>query len=85
MFCRMDKRNFKKNQNFRRNNRRSVENLREEMKEQKEDFRETFVKAKEPESSHTTLKAIHHDTPNKIVKSLIVSDSSFQNWVFIVK
>ena len=46
------------------------------MKEQTEDFRETFVKAKEPKSSHTVLE-VHHDAPNKIVKSLIVSDSSF--------
>ena len=49
------------------------------MKEQIEDFRETFVKAKEPESSHIVLEEIHHDAPDKIVKSLIISDSSFQN------
>ena len=49
------------------------------MKEQIEDFKETFVKAKEPESSYTILEEIHHDAPNKIVKSLIVNDSSFWN------
>ena len=46
------------------------------MKEHTKNFRETFVKAKEPESSHTVLEGTHHD---KTVKSLIVSDSSFQN------
>ena len=49
------------------------------MKEKTKDFRETFVKAKEPKSSHIVLDEIHHDTLDKIVKSLIVSDSSFQN------
>ena len=47
------------------------------MKEQTEDFRDTFVKAKELESSHTVLEEIHHDAPNKIIKSLIVCDTSF--------
>ena len=49
------------------------------MKEQTKDFRETFVKAKEIESSHIILEGIHHDASDKIVKSLIVRDSSFQN------
>ena len=43
------------------------------MKEQIEDFRETFVKSKEPRSSHTILEGTHHDAPNKIVKSLFLS------------
>ena len=47
------------------------------MKEQIEDFREAFFKAKEPESSHTVLEEIHHDTSDKTIKSLIVCDSSF--------
>ena len=76
----MDRRNFNRNQNYRRNNRRrSVDSLREEMKEQTEDFRDTFVKAKEPKNYHTIIEEIHHDAPDKIVKSLIISDSSFQN------
>ena len=75
----MDKMNFNRNQNFRRNNRRrSVDSLREEMKEQIEDFRDTFVKAKEPKSSHIVLEEIHHDAPNKTIKSLIVCDCSYQ-------
>ena len=49
------------------------------MKEQIEDFRETFVKAKEPGNSHRVLEGTHHDAPDKTIKSLIVSDSSFQN------
>ena len=49
------------------------------MKEQIEDFRETFVKAKELGSSHTVLEGTHHDVPNKIINSLVVSDFSFQN------
>ena len=76
----MDRRNFNRYQNYRRNNRRrSVDRLREEMKEKIEDFRETFVKAKEPKSSHIVLEEIHHDAPDKKVKSLIICDSSFQN------
>ena len=47
------------------------------MKEKIEDFRDTFVKAKEPESSHIVLEEIHHDAPDKTIKSLIVCDSSF--------
>ena len=47
------------------------------MKEQTEDFRETFVKAKKPKSSYTILEEIHHDAPDKMVKSLIISNSSF--------
>ena len=75
----MDRRNFNKNQNYRRNNKRNDENLREEMKEQSKDFKDTFVKAKEPKSSHIVLEEIHHDAPNKTIKSLIVCDSSYQN------
>ena len=76
----MDRRNFNRNQNYRRNNRRrSVDSLREEMKEQIEDFRETFFKAKELESSYTNLEEIYHDAPDKTIKSLIVCDSSYQN------
>ena len=73
----MDRRNFNRNQNSIRNKRRSVDSLREEMNEQIEDFRYTFVKAKEPKSSHTVLEEIHHDAPNKTIKSLIICDSSF--------
>ena len=47
------------------------------MKKKIENFRETFVKAKEPESSYSNLKEIHHDAPDKTVKLLIVSDPSF--------
>ena len=75
----MDRRNFNKNQNYRRNNRISDDSLREEMKEQTKDFGDTFVKAKELESSHTFLEEIHHDAPDKTIKSLIVCDSSCQN------
>ena len=49
------------------------------MKEQIEDFRETFVKEKEPRSSHTILEGTHHDAHDKTIKSLFVSDFSFQN------
>ena len=42
---------------------RNDDSLKEEMKEQIEDFKETFVKAKEPRSSHTVLE----DAPYKIV------------------
>ena len=49
------------------------------MKEQTKDFRETFVKEKEPGSSHTFLEGTHHDAPDKTIKSLVVSDFSFQN------
>ena len=75
----MDRRIFSKNQNPRRNRRRSVDSLREEMKEQTEDFKETFVKAKEPRSSHIVLEGTHHDALDKTIKSLVVSDFSFQN------
>lgn len=77
IFCRMDKRSFNKNQNYRRNNKRSDDSLREEMKEQIEDFRDTFVKANEPESFHIVLEEIHHDALDKRIKSLIVCDSSY--------
>ena len=49
------------------------------MKEQTEDFRETFFKAKEPKSYDIVLEEIYHDAPDKTIKSLIISDSSFQN------
>ena len=49
------------------------------MKEHIEDFKETFVKAKEPRSSHTVLEEVHLDAPNKIVKSLVVFESSYLN------
>ena len=49
------------------------------MKEKTKDFKETFVKAKEPESFHIALEGTHHDALDKIVKSLIISDFSFQN------
>ena len=75
----MDRRNFNKNQNYRRNNKRNDDSLREERKERTEDFRDTFVKAKELESSHAVLEEIHHDAPNKTIKSLIDCDSSYQN------
>ena len=71
----MDKRDLNMNQNYRRNNRRNDDSLKKEMKEKTKEFKETFVKAKEPESSHTTLE----DVPNKTMKSLIVCDSSYQN------
>ena len=74
----MDKRIFNRNQNSRRN-RRSVDSLKEEMKEKIEDFKETFVKEKEPDNSHTVLEGTHHDAPNKTIKSLVVSDFSSQN------
>ena len=44
------------------------------MKEKAEDFRETFVKAKEPSSSHIVLEETHHDAPNMTIKSPNVSD-----------
>ena len=75
----MDRRIFNRNKNSKRNRRRSVDSSREEMKEQTEDFRETFVKAKEPRTSHIVLEGTHHDAPDKTIKSLIVSDFSFQN------
>ena len=75
----MDRRIFNRNQNSRRNRRRSVNSLRDEMKEKIGDFRETFVKAKELGSSHTVLEGTHHDTPDKTIKSLFVSDFSSQN------
>ena len=75
----MDRKNFNKNQNYRRNNRRSVDSLREKMKEQIEYFRDTFVKAKEPRSSHTFLEETHHDAPDKTIKSPLVSDILSQN------
>ena len=71
----MDRRKFNRFENYRR----SDDSLREEMKDQIEFFRDTFVKAKEPKSSHTVLEEIHHDAPDKTLKSLIVCDSSFQN------
>ena len=71
----MDRRNFNRNQNYRRNN----DSLKEEMKEQIEEFKETFVKEKEPESSHTVLEEVHPNVPDKIVKPLIVCDSSYLN------
>ena len=77
--CRMDRRIFNRNQNSRRNRRRSVDSLREDMKEQIEDFKKKFVKAREPGSSHIVLEGTHHDAPNKTIKSLVVSDFSFQN------
>ena len=49
------------------------------MKEQTEDFREKNFKAKELGISHTFLEGTHHDAPNKTIKSLVVSDFSFQN------
>ena len=49
------------------------------MKEKIEDFREIFVNEKEPCSSHIVLEGTHHDAPNKTIKSLVVSDFSFQN------
>ena len=49
------------------------------MKEKIEDFRETFVKAKEPGSSHIVLEETHHDAPDKTIKSPIVSDFLSQN------
>ena len=78
-FYRIDRRNFNRNQNYRRNNRRTDECLKEEMKEQTKDFRDTFVKAKEPKSSHIVIEEKHHDAPNKIIKSLIIFDSSYKN------
>ena len=55
------------------------------MKEQTEDFRETFVREKELGSSHTILEGTHHDAPDKTIKSLVVSDFSFQNSRFTMK
>ena len=75
----MDRRNLNRNQNYRRNNRGNVDYLKEEMKEQIEDFKDTFVKTKEPESSHIVLEEVHLDAPDKTIKSLIVCDSSCQN------
>ena len=75
----MDRRIFNKNQNSRRNRRRSIDSLIDEMKEKIEDFKETFVKAKEPSSYHTVLEGTHHEAPDKTIKSLVVSDFSFQN------
>lgn len=75
----MDRRIFNRNQNPRRKNKINVDSLRDEMKEKIEDFRETFVKAKEPSSSHTVLEEINHDTPDKTIKSPIVSDFLSQN------
>ena len=49
------------------------------MKEKIEDFKETFIKEKEPGSSHIVLEETHHDAPNKTIKLLVVSDFSFQN------
>ena len=40
---------------------------------------ETFVKAKEPRISHTTLEEVHLDALDKMVKSLVVYDSSYLN------
>ena len=53
--------------------------MKEEMKEHIEDFKETFVKAKEPRSYHIVMEEVHFDAPNKIVKSLVVCDSSYLN------
>ena len=50
-----------------------------EMEEQAEDFKETFVKAKEPISSHTILEEVHIDAHEKTIKSHIVCDSSYMN------
>ena len=71
----MDRRDLNRNQNYRRNDRRNDDSLKEEMQEQTEEFKETFVKAKETESSHTVLKDVH----DKTKKSLIIYDSSYQN------
>ena len=71
----MDRRNLNRNHNYRRNNRRNDDSLKEEMKDQTKEFKEIFVKEKELASSHTALE----DVPNKIVKSLIVCDSSYLN------
>ena len=49
------------------------------MKEQIEDFKETFVKAKEPRSSHTILEEVYFDALDKTLKSHIVCDSSYLN------
>ena len=49
------------------------------MKEKTKDFKETFVKAKEPRSSHTVLEELYFDAPNKTLKSQIVYDSSYMN------
>ena len=79
----MDKRNLNRNQNYRSNNnrneRRNDDSQKEKMKEQKEDFKEKNFKAKEPRSSHRVLEEVYFDAPNKIVKSLVVFDSSYLN------
>ena len=45
------------------------------MKEQRNELKESFVKEKELESSHTVLE----DVTDKTMKSLIVCDSSYKN------
>ena len=67
----MDRRDLNMNQNYKTNNRRNDVSL----KEWSEELKETFVKEKEPESSHTTLE----DVTKKTMKSLIVCDSSYKN------
>ena len=42
-------------------------------------FKEMFVKANDPESSHTALEEVYLDAPDKTIKSLIVCDSSYLN------
>ena len=44
----MERRDLKKNQNYRRNNRRYDDSLKKEMKEQTNELKESFVKEKEP-------------------------------------
>ena len=75
----MARRNLNRNHNYKRNNRRDDNSLKEEMKEKIGDFKETFVKAKEPRSSHIVLEEVHLDAPDNIVKSLVVCDSSYLN------
>ena len=65
----MDRRDLNRNQNYKRNNRRN------ELKEQPNELKESFLKAMEPESSHTAIENV----PSKIMKSIIVYDSSHQN------
>lgn len=42
----MDRRNLKKNQNYKRNNRGNHDSLKEEKKELTDELKETFVKEK---------------------------------------
>ena len=73
-FYRMDKRNLNRNQNYRRDNRRNDDSLKEEMKEQTKYFKETFVKPKEPRSSHIVLEEVYFDASDKTLKSHIVCE-----------